>query len=266
MLQSGHGTEKKNYNLIAEERLPKTVEKGSISCSQGTETYVYPVWDGEPAYEMMPAVWPVTEDSIYHDSYMVRKRAYWALLAGAFGHTYGHASVWCTATWKDKNVICKYTWDEAIHSEGASQMKILRDFMQSYPLHEMEPAVNRLLRQKNEGDRLLFHEEALASKTLHLMLVYFAADTRETIDVTGVFEKKLYGAWFDPKDGVVSEAGPLLIERTADNTDIIEIQNDSADGKDRVLILSDDPAKLAVPSQRYGEEAEEKEIQKVFEW
>ena len=77
MLQSGHGLTVKNYELVAKEY---------------NREHIMPVWDGEPAYEMMPSSWPVAND--FHGPWMVRKRAFWSLFAGAFGYTYEHSSVW----------------------------------------------------------------------------------------------------------------------------------------------------------------------------
>ena len=247
MLQSGHGAFKKNYELIQEERERETV---------------YPVWDGEPAYEMMPITWPVTDMNSFHGTYIVRKRAYWALLSGAFGHTYGHASVWCTATMKDKNQICRETWDEAIHSEGSKQMKILRDFMESFSLNEFSPCQQRLLRQSAEEDCLDRHEQAAENAAGRQMLIYFAADTAERIDTRGVFDGKVCGAWFDPADGSVSViSDPLDIEKG-----ILRIRNDSANGEDRVLILAADEARLALKKGVYAEDDGSENIKKVFEW
>ena len=247
MLQSGHGAYKKNYDLIREER---------------ERDRTYPVWDGEPAYEMMPMTWPVEDENSFHGTYIVRKRAYWALLAGAFGHTYGHAAVWCTATLKEQNPICRMTWDEAVHSEGSGQMKILRDFMESFTLHEFTPCQERLLCQSGREDELDLHEQAAVNALRHQMLVYFAADTSERIDLREIFNGKVYGAWFNPADGDLRK-----IEEGLDIKEgILSIRNNSLDGKDRLLILAENPAELAVREGRYGEQNEEETLKKVFEW
>ena len=247
MLQSGHGAFKKNYELISDEREQRPG---------------YPVWDGEPAYELMPKTWPVTDEGSYHDSYIVRKRAYWALLAGAFGHTYGHASVWCTATRKNLSPICKVTWDEAIHSEGAGQMKILRDFMESFALQAFVPCQERLLEQSSREDVLDLHEQAAVNLSRQQMLVYFAANTAERIDLRGVFSGPVCGAWFDPATGQTARiADPLPM---AD--EVLPIRNNAADGKDRLLILAGDPAALTVRPGVYAEPGELEKTRKVFEW
>ena len=55
MLQSGHGLEPKNYELVKKEY---------------DRQQVMPVWDGEPAYEMMPTSWPPVNAS-FHGSWTV---------------------------------------------------------------------------------------------------------------------------------------------------------------------------------------------------
>ncbi|WP_100407572.1 apiosidase-like domain-containing protein, partial [Bacillus solitudinis] len=89
MIQSGHGLTPKNYDLV------KTY--------YDTEQPM-PVFDAEPAYEQMPTAFPVPGTQFeYHGGWMVRKRAYWSLFAGSFGHTYGHASVWCMISEKERD-------------------------------------------------------------------------------------------------------------------------------------------------------------------
>ena len=304
MLQSGHGLYKKNYDLIEAERAPKCLHQTSANTSPqaatdtlhqaslDTAALIYPVWDGEPAYEMMPTCWPVEDLNSFHGTYIVRKRAYWGLLAGAFGHTYGHASVWCTATEKDKDMICRYTWAEAIQSDGSWQMKILRDFMEAYPLAYFEPCQERLLRQSASEDNLDTHEQA-ALRTAHTalpdtipsgaapsdtastgaspsgipekrqMLVYFAADTEENIKVGDIFTGSIYGAWFNPKDGTLTKTENLSIVVT---DGILPVRNTSSDKEDRVLILTDNPDDITVPSRNYGQSSDDKTARKVFEW
>ena len=55
-----------------------------------------PALDGEPRYEMIPVGFYYANFSRLDrmDDFDVRTAAYWAMLAGAAGHTYGHSSVW----------------------------------------------------------------------------------------------------------------------------------------------------------------------------
>ena len=227
MLQSGHIASKKNYELIRDER---------------ARSRIYPVWDGEPAYEMMPTTWPFEDEPSYFGTGIVRQRAYCSLLAGSFGFTYGHASVWCAASGKDRDKFCPMTWDEAIHSEGSRQMTVLRKFMEQFALHEFVPCQDRLLRQASEKDELERHEQAAYSPDRHQMLVYFSADTAEEIDLNGVFNERIYGGWFDPVNGSVTQISDCM---NMDNG-TLHIRNCSENGADRVLILTPDPSDLSL--------------------
>ena len=247
MLQSGHGAFKKNYELVEEERRNHPF---------------YPVWDGEPAYEHMPMTWPVEDENSFHGTYIVRKRAYWALLSGAFGHTYGHASVWCTATQKDKNVICRETWDEAIQSEGSFQMKILRDFMEAFPLSQFVPCQQRLLRQAKQEDVLDLHEQAAENPETGMLLIYFSADTEELIDLSGLLEGDVYGSWFNPSDGTLEP----IPEKLPVSGFTVSIKNTAADHLDRILILSSAPDHITIPQGTYSTGTDNTNVKKVFEW
>ena len=64
----------------------------------------------------------------------VRRPLYWNLFSGAFGHTYGHHSVW--QMWSPgKNPINNplMPWSEAIDQPGAAQMQHGRRLMESRP-------------------------------------------------------------------------------------------------------------------------------------
>jgi hypothetical protein len=50
-----------------------------------------PALDGEPAYEYPPDAMPAKRPV---GALQVRRNAYWAVFAGAFGHTYGTHPIW----------------------------------------------------------------------------------------------------------------------------------------------------------------------------
>lgn len=93
---------------------------------------VKPTLDAEPSYEwILQGLHDETQP--YWTAREVRRYAYWSVLAGACGHTYGDNAV--MQFYKDGiqgvnyGVVC--TWDEAVHHEGAGQMGFLRCLMES---------------------------------------------------------------------------------------------------------------------------------------
>lgn len=78
MIQSGHGErEITNYVRVQSDYAREPVK---------------PTVDAEPCYEDIPVSF--NEKNGYFDAADVRRAAYYAMLSGAFGHTYGHHSVW----------------------------------------------------------------------------------------------------------------------------------------------------------------------------
>lgn len=250
MLQSGHGSEVKNYNLVQREYKAR----------------VMPVWDGEPAYEMMPTEWPVRDNSSFHGAYMVRKRAYWSLLSGAFGFTYGHASIWNCISEKERNQVSKVTWFEAMHSEGAAQMKILRDFMEAVHPQTYQPCQNLFV---DEGtDDLHSHVQAAVSPGGERVLVYFPVGGERTLRMKEFISEKslperLHAFWFDPKTGEVVRGDDL---EASENGDLKIGWSPAKEGDDQLLILTRRDENIQIPNRIYGEISRETGTQKVFDW
>lgn len=125
----------------------------------------------------MPAAWPIDKNTPFHGSWIVRKRAYWALLAGAFGHTYGHASVWSSIDEKRRSAFFKHTWFEGLHSEGAQQIKYLQAFMD-----DMQPQLGRpcqeILPADNEDAPIDSHLQACVNGQNESVCVYFPSGGR----------------------------------------------------------------------------------------
>jgi hypothetical protein len=96
-------------------------------------TPVKPVVDGEPIYEDHPIAFDAKKfgHSISAD---VRRPLYWDLFSGAFGHTYGHHSIWQMWTPERKPVNNPLLpWTEAIEQPGANQMQHGRALIESRP-------------------------------------------------------------------------------------------------------------------------------------
>lgn len=246
MLQSGHGLISKNYELVQREYNRKNI---------------MPVWDGEPAYEAMPTSWPVIESR--HGSWMVRKRAYWSLFAGAFGFTYGHASMWCSISPQEVNELNVCSWYDALQYEGAGHMKILRDFMESVDLSGFKPCQEILLTQKeNPEHNLDDHIQACIDSDKKMICVYFPHYVRETLDLPGFPDSVLLN-WYNPRTGenFVETTDAAIQDRKL----MVSPPTDGPED-DWILILGTDGKDISVNSRTYGEDIQKEAVKKVFEW
>lgn len=94
---------------------------------------VKPVIDGEPLYEGHPVSFNAKERG-YSIASDVRRPLYWNLFSGAFGHTYGHHSVWqMWAPGREPVNGPLRPWSEALDDPGAGQMQHARRLLESRP-------------------------------------------------------------------------------------------------------------------------------------
>lgn len=114
-------------------------------------TPVKPVLDGEPIYEDHPVSFRARDlgHSISSD---VRRPLYWNLFTGAFGHTYGHHSVW--QMWQPGRGLINnplMPWYEAIDQPGAGQMQYGRWLVESRPFLTRVPDDSILVAHRPDG-------------------------------------------------------------------------------------------------------------------
>lgn len=91
-----------------------------------------PTLDGEPSYELiLQGLHDASQP--YWMAKDVRRYAYWSVLAGAAGHTYGDNSVmqFFTGAKEGASYGAKEYWRTAMHHDGSGQMRYLKELMLS---------------------------------------------------------------------------------------------------------------------------------------
>lgn len=248
MLQSGHGLKPKNYELV------RTEYEREITM---------PVWDGEPAYEMMPTSWPFTPETPRQDAWMVRRRAYWSLLAGAFGFTYGHACVWCSISEHERNFISPITWFEALSNEGAKQMRHLRAFMDSLEPMTAVPCQQIFVEESRREGTLDTH--AQAAVTDRYICVYLPNGGNANLDISSVWDKNSVVVWFwNPVTGEFSDENAQVVNLESGQLTVCA----PSEGKEQdcIVVLTDTDAARPINTSVYVDESTQIEAKKVFAW
>jgi hypothetical protein len=129
-----HNADWLDFNMRQNGHAPEFTGRYDNTRKDYDRTPIKPVVDGEPIYEDHPISFKANElgHSIAAD---VRRPLYWDLFSGAFGHTYGHHSVWQMFDPKRGKPINKplMSWSEAIEQPGAAQMQHGRALLESRP-------------------------------------------------------------------------------------------------------------------------------------
>jgi len=188
MVQSSHGSRDHDNGLFAERDYRLNPAK--------------PTLDGEPRYETIPVgfYFSTADVSDRFDDYDVRQAAYWSVLAGACGHTYGNNNVWQFWTpARARQISAAIPWTEALDHPGAFQMKYLRRLFEARPHHKLEPRPSMLLDgPTSAGARV----RAACARDGSFALVYSPRGEKFTVDRSVIKGERLSELWYDPRYGV----------------------------------------------------------------
>lgn len=159
---------------------------------------VKPVLDGEPAYETHPVDWKPEEKGRF-DALDVRKHAYWAVLAGAAGHTYGAHGIWQfrdPALRPGIGAAIDQTWREQLELPGAQQLMHLKRLLEQRPIADRIPDQGMLASGQGFGD-----EYIAIARGKNYVYAYSSNGRSFTLRLDRIGGGKLQGWWFDPRTG-----------------------------------------------------------------
>ncbi len=165
---------------------------------------VKPTLDGEPRYEDHPIDWKPEKD--YFNSHDVRQAAWWAMLSGGAGHTYGDHNVW---QFFDPNrnpavSVARTHWRIATNHEGAWQMGYQRKLFEAYSWAQLVPDQSVI---KNDNPEDAGYQMAAIGENKDFMFVYSPTGKPLKIDLSKLTISQLKASWFNPRDGVSTPIG-----------------------------------------------------------
>lgn len=183
MIQSGHNYDNPNYQAIARDY---------------ARTPIKPCLDGEPGYEDHPAGFKA--ENGYLTAFDIRKAAYWAVFAGAHGHTYGCHDIWQFLDPQRHPPVtaARTPWLQALDLPGAGQMRHLRRLIESRPFLTRIPDPSLLAADPGaKGD----HIQATRGDDGSYAFIYTPTAQPFTVDLGKLSGSTTRAAWFDPTTG-----------------------------------------------------------------
>lgn len=187
MVQSSHGAHDHDNGLFIEHDYALTPPK--------------PVVDGEPRYEQMPVGFYFSDVSRLDrfDDADVRQAAYWALLAGACGHTYGDNNVWqFWAPGREAAIWADQRWSDSLDAAGAFQMGLLRRLFESRPFTLLAPAPAMLRDAPASGGAKV---RAACATDGSFAFIYSPRGEHFTVDKNFLKAARTREIWYDPRYG-----------------------------------------------------------------
>jgi hypothetical protein len=207
-----------------------------------------PVIDGEPIYEDHPVSFnaKMLGHSIASD---VRRALYWDLFSGAFGHTYGHHSVW--QMWVPSRVPINnplMPWTEAINQPGAAQMQHGRALMESRPFLTRIPASDVIVTSTvptSVPGAGRYQFTATCDESGSYAMVYAPVGRSFTVRMNVITGARVKAWWFNPRTGRATPIGTF-----ASRGERAFTPPDAGEMIDWVLVLDDASKNYPPPGHR----------------
>lgn len=156
-----------------------------------------PILDMEPLYEGHPIDFKAKEKG-HSNAADIRKFAYWSVFSGSCGHTYGHHSIWQFYSKHRQPInLPLVTWEVAIDSPGAGQMKFLRELIESKPYLSRIPAPELIVEPGSGGKRIVATRDEAGSYAL----IYVPASRPFEVKTGLLRAGPLQATLFDPRNG-----------------------------------------------------------------
>lgn len=219
-LQSSHGAlDVPNYKFTLEDYDRKPAK---------------PVIEGEPRYEDHPVNWKPELGRF--EAFDVRQAAYWSMLSGAAGHTFGNNNIF--QFFSDRNppiASARKPWEQAIKQPGADDMTRMRNLFELRPWWRLVPSQS-LLTANEEGAG--YQTVAQASDDSFL-IAYSPLGKALKLNTTQLEGDTANASWYDPRTAEVIPIG--TVDQSANAT---FQPPQSGRGSDYVLVIDAANAEL----------------------
>lgn len=225
MFQSGHDKiDNPNYRVTLNNYQRKPVK---------------PTLDGEPCYEDHPVSWD-PKNGWFH-AFDARQAAYWSMLAGAMGHTYGNHNIW--QMWEsghDPVSSARTPWFEAIDYPGAFQMEYMKKLFTSRSFTKLMP-----YQQLISKDPLTNSSPVRAAKARDnsFAIIYIPHGQKIALNLGMFGQNKIKSWWYNPRLGT----NIALESFKPKGVQTFDPPADPKRGNDWVLVLDKESAGYSPP-------------------
>ncbi|WP_340114213.1 glycoside hydrolase family 140 protein [Maribellus mangrovi] len=190
MFQSGHSRTAKEYSYVFESKKTSRTR---------------PVINGEARYENIPDRFWEEEAYGWLDDADVRVSAYWSIIAGAAGYTYGCNDIWQMYDISKEPVISARTdWQAALQLPGSTQMGYMKKIFEQLPWQKMEVDQSLILNDNLEDESYILCAVGTHKK---FAVAYTPNGTPINANVSKIDSERINAWWFNPRSGKVKHIG-----------------------------------------------------------
>jgi len=196
-----HGAPWLDFNMIQSSHGAHDHDNGLFIEHDYALSPVKPTLDGEPRYETLEVGFYFRDFNRYDrfDDYDVRQAAYWSVLAGACGFTYGNNNVFqMWAPGREPGLGACTPWYEALDHPGAFQMGHVRRLFERYSFHRLVPDPALVLNGPTTGGAKV---RAARATDGAFVLAYSPRGEQFALDKSAIRAPQVRESWYDPRYG-----------------------------------------------------------------
>ena len=247
-----------DFNMYQSSHAGRDLDNGFYAEQDRKLKPLRPTLDGENRYEEIPVgfYFAGTSGLQRFDDFDVRQSAYWSILAGACGHTYGDNNIWqmykppvesklpevSANRWLGREgsmIGANVPWYEALDRPGAFQMRYVRKLFESVPFEKLVPDQSMILDGPATGGAKV---RAARASDGSFAIIYSPHGESFTVSRSALKPGRLREIWYDPRYGISYE-----IHRSDHWGIQIYTPPTSGRGQDWVLLLEDASAGFPLP-------------------
>ncbi len=200
-----HGAKWLDFNMSQSSHAARDHDNGLYIDHDRALQPAKPTLDGEPRYENLNVGFYLRDHDrfVRFDDFDARQAAYWAMLAGACGHTYGNNSIW--QMWQPGRapvIFADVPWQAALDHPGAAQMGYLRRLFESRSWQTLVPDQTIVKNGPVSGKEKI---RAARAEDGRLAFVYSPYGEAFTLDKSIIKADRVREIWWDPRYGVAKE-------------------------------------------------------------
>ncbi len=189
-------------------------------------TPIKPTLDSEAWYEN-------NKDHFGATPFAIRRRAYYTIFAGGFGHTYGAGGMWDGLV---KPQGRSGNWQEALRYPGYVQIGYLSEFLHGLDEDLLKLRPDQSIIVGGNSDSYDEHIQASVAHDGSYALIYSGSDSSYKLDLTRLKPGSISARWYDPSDNTYShDAGSPYTNNRSNQT--FDPPGNAGPGNDWVLVL-----------------------------
>jgi hypothetical protein len=190
MFQSGHSRTAREYLYVIDSK---------------KSTIPRPVINGEARYENIRDRFWENKSYGWLDDADVRVSAYWSMLAGAAGYTYGCNDIWQMYDINREPIINARTgWQAALQLPGSSQMGYMKQIFGRLPWQKMVLDQSLILNNNIQDESYML---CAIDRDQQFVVAYTPIGNPIKVDLSKIDSKKIKAFWFNPRSGKIIHTG-----------------------------------------------------------